>query len=542
MIGPFSIHHVQNSGIAFGLFASATAAVIVLTLIAVAWMIGYFARSGARHPLLPVAVGLLIGGSVSNLADRVRLGHVTDFLDLRYWPAFNLADSFIVVGVAILLGGPRRGRPRAAAPACPGIAFLSRPRASGSTASLPEPVGSRGAAERLIAAGGVLVDGSAQAKSHRLSGARTSRSPSARPRRRRSRAARPADRLRGRAPRSSSTSRPGSSCTRAPGTRPARSSQGARPGLAGGDPERPGIVHRLDRDTSGLLVVSRSEEAYEGLRALVRRRGLEREYLALVRGRPRSRTRADRGADRPRPARPDPPLARHRLAEGCGHALRGRRALRRSRAPPRATRNGPDAPDPRPSRGDRPAGRRRPGLRHTGARPAPAVPARRQARVRPPGHGSAGRRGIAACHPICRPILASDVVSRSDPPTRRIRPGGGAGSLRAVPPRPAGCTTTPNRRRKHIVAVVSMRELLEAGVHFGHQTRRWNPKMRRFIFTERGGIYIIDLQQTAALLEEAARIRPEPRRARRLRPVRRHEEAGAGRRRGAGEAHRACRT
>ena len=53
------------------------------------------------------------------------------------------------------------------------------------------------------------------------------------------------------------------------------------------------------------------------------------------------------------------------------------------------------------------------------------------------------------------------------------------------------------------MSVVSMRELLEAGVHFGHQTRRWNPKMRRFIFTERGGIYIIDLQQTLQLLEEA---------------------------------------
>ena len=51
--------------------------------------------------------------------------------------------------------------------------------------------------------------------------------------------------------------------------------------------------------------------------------------------------------------------------------------------------------------------------------------------------------------------------------------------------------------------VVSMRELLEAGVHFGHQTRRWNPKMKRFIFTERGGIYIIDLQQTQQLLDEA---------------------------------------
>jgi signal peptidase II len=46
---------------------------------------------------------LVIGGSVSNLADRIRLGHVTDFLDFRYWPAFNLADSFIVIGVGIIL-------------------------------------------------------------------------------------------------------------------------------------------------------------------------------------------------------------------------------------------------------------------------------------------------------------------------------------------------------------------------------------------------------------------------------------------------------
>src|SRR5258705_2924867 len=51
--------------------------------------------------------------------------------------------------------------------------------------------------------------------------------------------------------------------------------------------------------------------------------------------------------------------------------------------------------------------------------------------------------------------------------------------------------------------VVSMKELLEAGVHFGHQTRRWNPKMKRFIFNERGGIYIIDLQQTQELVDEA---------------------------------------
>ena len=103
VVGPLSIHHVQNSGIAFGLFASATPVVIVLTGLAVAWMVAFFARSGARHPVLPVSLGLVIGGSVSNLVDRVRLGHVTDFLDLRFWPAFNLADSFIVVGVGILL-------------------------------------------------------------------------------------------------------------------------------------------------------------------------------------------------------------------------------------------------------------------------------------------------------------------------------------------------------------------------------------------------------------------------------------------------------
>ena len=112
VVGPFSIHHVTNSGIAFGLFASATPIVILLTSVAVAWMLYFFARSGSRHPVLPVALGLVIGGSVSNLIDRVRLGHVTDFIDLKYWPAFNLADSFIVVGVAILfvalLAGERR--------------------------------------------------------------------------------------------------------------------------------------------------------------------------------------------------------------------------------------------------------------------------------------------------------------------------------------------------------------------------------------------------------------------------------------------------
>ena len=71
-------------------------------------------------------------------------------------------------------------------------------------------------------------------------------------------------------------------------------------------------------------------------------------------------------------------------------------------------------------------------------------------------------------------------------------------SIRAPP-----AVAQSTRKGANPLAVVSMRDLLEAGVHFGHQTRRWNPKMKRFIFTERGGIYIIDLTQTSELLEEA---------------------------------------
>jgi signal peptidase II len=123
--GPLSIHHVRNTGIAFGLFGGWAGPVTILTGIAILWMVGYFAKAGAGHPILPVALGLLIGGSVANLADRIRLGHVRDFLDFQYWPAFNLADAFICVGVGVLLltlvaaerraGFHHRSAPRASA-------------------------------------------------------------------------------------------------------------------------------------------------------------------------------------------------------------------------------------------------------------------------------------------------------------------------------------------------------------------------------------------------------------------------------------------
>ena len=74
------------------------------------------------------------------------------------------------------------------------------------------------------------------------------------------------------------------------------------------------------------------------------------------------------------------------------------------------------------------------------------------------------------------------------------------------------------------MAVISMKQLLEAGVHFGHQTRRWNPKMDRYIFTERNGIYIIDLQKTVKKVEEAYNFVKSVAADRRYYSVRRNEE------------------
>lgn len=104
VIGPLTLRHITNSGIAFGLFSRAVPIVVLLTAFALGWMLLFFARSGARHPVLAPALGLLAGGSIANLIDRVRLGHVTDFIEFPHWPTFNLADAFITIGVVLLLG------------------------------------------------------------------------------------------------------------------------------------------------------------------------------------------------------------------------------------------------------------------------------------------------------------------------------------------------------------------------------------------------------------------------------------------------------
>jgi signal peptidase II len=96
------ISEVRNDGVAFGLLAGGEALVLLLTLGSLALLLAYFALDPER-PDLWLAVGLLTGGALGNLADRVRSGSVIDFLDLPIWPAFNLADVAIVAGVTVLI-------------------------------------------------------------------------------------------------------------------------------------------------------------------------------------------------------------------------------------------------------------------------------------------------------------------------------------------------------------------------------------------------------------------------------------------------------
>ena len=93
--------HVRNRGVAFGAFADGQALVIVVIAIAITALIVYFATHLSR-PLVWLPTGLLMGGALGNVIDRVREGAVTDFIKLPAWPAFNVADMAITFGVLAL--------------------------------------------------------------------------------------------------------------------------------------------------------------------------------------------------------------------------------------------------------------------------------------------------------------------------------------------------------------------------------------------------------------------------------------------------------
>ena len=109
--------NTRNSGVAFGFFSSGRAVVGIVAAIALAALLVFFYRH-AERPLVWLPTGLLIGGAAGNLIDRVVGGSVTDFLDPPWWPAFNVADAAITIGVLLLLyiieGPPSRGPARRA--------------------------------------------------------------------------------------------------------------------------------------------------------------------------------------------------------------------------------------------------------------------------------------------------------------------------------------------------------------------------------------------------------------------------------------------
>ena len=101
VLGPLQLTSSHNTGVAFGLAGGSGAGVVVLTLAALGLILVLFGREPDR-PAMWIAVGLLAGGALGNLADRARVDAVTDFIDLPAWPPFNVADIAITAGVALL--------------------------------------------------------------------------------------------------------------------------------------------------------------------------------------------------------------------------------------------------------------------------------------------------------------------------------------------------------------------------------------------------------------------------------------------------------
>jgi signal peptidase II len=97
-----SITHVTNTGVAFGLFQDRGSLFVIIAMIVVAAIIFYYRHLPAGQWWIKVSLGLQLGGALGNLLDRLRLGYVVDFVDFKIWPVFNVADSSIVIGVAIL--------------------------------------------------------------------------------------------------------------------------------------------------------------------------------------------------------------------------------------------------------------------------------------------------------------------------------------------------------------------------------------------------------------------------------------------------------
>ena len=101
--GIFRIVHGLNTGSAFGLFAGFTNLLVVASIIGIVFILFFFLKQNNSVIWLRLSLGLIVGGALGNLFDRVKDGAVVDFISVGWWPAFNIADSSISIGMALLL-------------------------------------------------------------------------------------------------------------------------------------------------------------------------------------------------------------------------------------------------------------------------------------------------------------------------------------------------------------------------------------------------------------------------------------------------------
>lgn len=106
-----AFEYVENRGAAFGILPGQTVLLTVVALLIVAGCIVLMRREAKTHPAAAMAIGLIVGGALGNLLDRVRLGYVVDFIAIGIWPKFNLADTIITVGIGLLLWSGFRETP-----------------------------------------------------------------------------------------------------------------------------------------------------------------------------------------------------------------------------------------------------------------------------------------------------------------------------------------------------------------------------------------------------------------------------------------------
>ena len=306
----------MNSGAAFGILPGQTAFLIIMSLFGLGAIVLYYVYPPMDHGLIRIALGMQLGGAIGNLLDRLRFGEVTDWIDVGEFPTFNVADACISTSIVIVIGffllqeferkARQRANARAHLPPTPRSGIFSvqrcRPRRLsssqtrvGSGLTCSSLVGCRAdtiagpEADRRRA---VVVNGSAERASYRLAaGQRVSVTvPEAR-----ESSAQPenialdiiyedADII--------AINKPaGMTVHPAPG-HPSSTLVNAIlahcADLSGiGGVLRPGIVHRLDRDTSGVILVAKNDEAHNALAKQLKERTVEKTYLALVEGTPK---------------------------------------------------------------------------------------------------------------------------------------------------------------------------------------------------------------------------------------------------------------